>query len=76
MLKLGDESGERFRDEFESCFECATPGSTFLETQFKPLADPIKLYFSLLMKNFSVFTVKLGHFTIYEFFIYVTNTQS
>jgi len=33
-----------------------------------PVADPIKLFFS----TFSFFGVKLGHFTINQFFLYVT----
>jgi hypothetical protein len=36
-----------------------------------PGIDPIKLFFLF----FLIFVVKLGHFTINDFFKYVTNTQ-
>jgi len=36
----------------------------------RPVADLIKLFFSF----FLLFNVKLDHFTVNDFFIYVTNT--
>jgi len=44
--------------------------------EFKLVADLIKLFF-LANKFFSrFFASKLGHFTINDFFLYLTNTQT
>jgi hypothetical protein len=54
----------------------SAPTKAFRKTLVKSGANPPK-HFSLLVKNFSVFSsVKLGHFTANEFILCVTNMQA
>ncbi len=43
-----------------------------MKKSINDLADPIKVFFL----RYLIFSVRLGHFTICEFFLYVTNMQA
>jgi len=53
--------------------ECVT--NIKVSEQEYSVADPLKPFF-FDKKDFCIFPVKFGHFTINDFFLYVTNKQA
>jgi len=71
-------NGRREREKKKSTFRISkswrvfTTANLFAQVCFTPRVDPTKIFFL----RFFFFGVKLGHFTINNFFLYVTKMQA